>query len=104
MIRATSWLRVAAVAALTTLGVAGAEAGDFRGSGETGFVHDRKRDCCDDALLLAAEASAESCERAGGFADYDPRRLRGSCDAEYRQDDRGRLWYSCRSTVTVRCR
>ena len=81
-----------------------ASAGNYKGYGETGFVHDRKRDCCDEAVELAAEDSALSCERAGGFADYDPRRVRGSCEAEWRQDRRGDLVYSCRSTVTVRCR
>jgi hypothetical protein len=81
-----------------------ATAGSYKGYGETDFVHTRKRDCCEDALALAAENSARSCERAGGFADYDPRRLRGSCSSTSRRDGHGNSWYSCRSSVSVRCR
>ena len=57
-----------------------------------------------DALLLAAEDSARSCERAGGTPDYDPRRVRGVCDADWHQDSSGGLRFSCRASVTVRCR
>jgi len=81
-----------------------ATAGNYKGYAETGFIHDNKRECCEDAIYLAADDSALSCERAGGMPDYDPRRVRGSCDADWRQDSRGRLRFSCRASVTVRCR
>lgn len=104
MRRSPGRLLLLMVTLAATLIAGSAVAGSYKGFGETGFVHDRKRDCCDDAVALAAEDSALSCERAGGFADYDPRRVRGSCESEWRQDRRGTPVYSCRSAVTVRCR
>ena len=103
MKRAAALLTVLSIAAVV-LTAGTALAGNYKGYGDTGFVHDRKRDCCEDALLLAADDSALGCERAGGTPEFDPRRVRGVCDADWHQDSSGGLRYACRASVTVRCR
>ena len=81
-----------------------AAAGNYIGYGETGFSFSRKRDCCDAALEAAGRDSARACESAGGWADYDPRRLRGQCDTDWRQSSDGSVWYGCTAKTSVRCR
>ncbi len=94
----------AAAATILSMAAAASAAGGYKGYGSTGYEFDRKRDCCEEALLRAADDSAGACRRAGKLPDYDPRRLRGSCKSEWRQDGRGTVWYACESAVSVPCR
>lgn len=73
----------------------------FQGYARTGWDYDNKRDCCDDAVAMAQDNAADSCEAAGGRV----RRFgsaRGNCnwDADGNGYDRA---YQCEAKASVDC-
>lgn len=75
----------------------------YPGWGETDWCCYSKRECCDEAIALAQEASARNCETTGGTARPSGAR-RGSCSWEWTQDADGNAIYRCVSEAAVWCR
>lgn len=96
--------------ALTALAVASgaspAGAASHTAHGETDWIHTSKRECCNDAIARAQDASGVACENAGGSPT--PTRggvqRRGSCAWETTTDDVGVVIYRCRADAAVSCR
>jgi hypothetical protein len=100
---ATIALSVLAIIAL----VAGdALAGQYPGRGDTGWVYAGKRECCNEAIALAQNDSANACLLVGGT----PRQMRGGvqrrgfCNWESARDDAGATLFRCYAEATVGCR
>jgi len=75
----------------------------YQGWGDTGWNWYDKRDCCEEAVWLAQEASIRACEDAGGTAKVRSGSTRGLCDWDARGDGRDRL-YRCTADTDVLCR
>lgn len=81
-------------------------AGQHPTQSDTGWIHTGKRECCNDAIARAQDASAASCESVGG----SPAPLRGgvqrrgSCAWESAVDDDGVTVFRCRAEASVWCR
>ena len=98
--------RMVAAAAATALLVAaaGARAAQYPGWGDTGWVYASKRECCNAAIDIAAEYSANACVTTGGVPrSFAGASQRGTCSAEWMQHD-GSLLYRCYGEATVWCR
>jgi len=95
---------VAAVGLL--LAGAAARAAQYPGWGDTGWVSASKRDCCNAAIDLAAQYSAQACVAAGGVPrPFAGASQRGTCSAEWMQDQGGGgLLYRCYGEASVWCR
>ena len=99
--------RPAAVAAtaLLLLAATGARAAQYAGWGDTGWVYASKRDCCNAAIDIAAQYSAQACVTAGGVPrPFAGASQRGTCSAEWMQDGGGGLLYRCYGEASVWCR
>jgi hypothetical protein len=93
---------VAAVLLLSS-GIA-ARAAQYPGWGDTGWVHASKRECCNEAIAIAAEYSAQACMTAGGLPrSFAGSSQRGTCSAEWMQDG-GAILYRCYGEASVWCR
>lgn len=81
-------------------------AGQYAARSDTGWTHTGKRECCNDAIARAQDASAASCENAGGAPA--PLRggvqRRGSCAWQSAVDDDGATLYRCEAEASVWCR
>lgn len=83
-----------------------AQATQYPARSETGWVHTSKRECCNDAIARAQDASAVACENAGG----SPAPLRGgvqrrgSCAWEATTDEASVTVYRCRAEAAAGCR
>lgn len=73
---------------------------------DTGWIHTTKRECCNDALARAEQASAASCDDAGGAPA--PLRAgtarRGSCTWESSVDEDGVTVFRCQGDARMECR
>lgn len=78
-------------------------AGTYQGWGDTGWSHDNKRDCCDDAIWLAQDEAIAACEDAGGRARVRSGSTRGTCDWDARGSSFDRV-YRCKAQSSVDCR
>ena len=99
--------RTVAAAAATALLVAaaGARAAQYPGWGDTGWVYASKRECCNAAIGIAASYSADACVTAGGVpSPFRGASQRGTCSAEWMQDDAGDVVYRCYGEAAVWCR
>jgi hypothetical protein len=68
-------------------------------------VYASKRDCCNAAIDIAAEYSAQACMTAGGVPrPFAGSSQRGTCSAEWMQDEDGYLLYRCHGEASVWCR
>ncbi len=94
---------LATVAGAVLLTAAPLQAAQYPGWGETGWCCYSKRECCDEAIAIAQEASAWNCEMAGGTPRPSGSR-RGSCSWELTQDESGSAIYRCASEAVVHCR
>lgn len=94
-------------AALLAAGVfllpAVSSATSYEGYGDTGWSHDNKRDCCDDAVWLAQEHAILACEDAGGQPRVRSGSARGSCDWDAKGASYDRV-YRCTARTRVDCR
>jgi hypothetical protein len=99
---------IVALAAVVAIvgGPVAAGATQYAGHGDTDWVHVGKRDCCNDAIGRAQEASVIACENAGGVPS--PTRggvqRRGYCAWESARDDDGVVVYRCQAEARVWCR
>jgi hypothetical protein len=97
-------LLAAAAAALLSMTPA-ARAAQYPGWGDTGWVYASKRDCCDAAISIAQEYSAQACLNTGGL----PRPMsggvqRGSCSSEWTQDAQAGVLWRCYGEAAIWCR
>lgn len=93
----------AVATALVILAGTGARAAQYPGWGDTGWVFASKRECCNEAIAIAADYSAQACINTGGV----PRRFagasqRGTCSSEWMQYE-GALLYRCYGEAAVWC-
>lgn len=101
--------RLAAVTLFTAgllVGAASAaHATEYPGWGDTGWVYASKRECCNAAISIASQYSAEACVTAGGApTSFTGGGQRGSCSSEWMQNDDGSLMYRCYGEASVWCR
>jgi hypothetical protein len=92
--------------ALVLLLIAGtsARAAQYAGWGDTGWVYASKRECCNAAIDIAAEYSAQACINVGGVPrPFAGASQRGTCSSEWMQADGGIL-YRCYGEAAVWCR
>lgn len=106
----SKWRRAALLAAgaalfgaATFLAPASGEAATYEGYGDTGWGFDNKRDCCEEAVWLAQDNAAASCEDAGGQPKVRSGSARGSCDWDADGDAFNRV-YRCKARARVDCR
>lgn len=93
-------LALSLAAAATT-----AHASTYPGWGDTGWVYANKRECCNQAIAIATQYSAQACGTAGGVpVGFSGGGQRGSCTSEWTQDDSGTLLYRCYGEAAVWCR
>ena len=101
--RMTTRTAAAAVICLL-LGGGAARAAQYPGWGDTGWVYASKRDCCNAAIDIAAQYSAQACISAGGVPrSFAGASQRGTCSAEWMQYE-GSLVYRCYGEASVWCR
>ncbi len=94
----------AAAATALLVAAAGARAAQYPGWGDTGWVYASKRECCNAAIDIAAEHSANACVTTGGVPrSFAGASQRGTCSAEWMQHD-GSLLYRCYGEASVWCR
>jgi len=99
-----AWTVVCVGAAMVLLAGAGARAAQYPGWGDTGWVYASKRDCCDAAIEIAAQYSAQACVDSGGLPrPFAGASQRGTCSAEWMQYE-GSLLYRCYGEASVWCR
>ena len=85
--------------------VAAANAAQYPGWGDTGWVYASKRECCNAAIEIAASYSARACLTTGGVPrPFAGASQRGTCSAEWMQDGSGGLLYRCYGEASVWCR
>ena len=82
-----------------------ASATSYPGWGDTGWIYASKYQCCNQAIAIASQYSAQACVTAGG----NPRSFagggqRGSCTSEWQQDETGAMMYRCYGDASVWCR
>ena len=96
----------AALAAGLLVGAAGAaHASGYPGWGDTGWVYASKRECCNAAISIASQYSAQACVNSGGApTSFVGGGQRGSCSSEFMQADDGSLMYRCYGEASVWCR
>ena len=93
-----------AVVAVLVLAATTAGAAQYPGWSDTGWVYASKRDCCNAAIEIAAQYSAQACIDTGGVPRaFAGTSQRGTCSAEWMQID-GDLAYRCYGEASVWCR
>jgi hypothetical protein len=97
-------LAIACTLVVTSL-AATAFATEYPGWGDTGWVYASKYQCCNQAIAIAAQYSAQACVTAGGSPQsFAGGGQRGSCTSEFQQDDTGSMMYRCYGEASVWCR
>jgi hypothetical protein len=93
-------------AAILLVGAAAtASATEYPGWGDTGWIYANKRDCCNEAIAIASQYSAQACVTAGGApTSFTGGGQRGSCTSQFMQDDDGVMMYRCYGEASVWCR
>jgi hypothetical protein len=83
---------------------AGVQATEYPGWGDTGWVYESKRECCNYAIGIASQYSEQACSTSGGLpSPFDGGGQRGSCSAQWTQDASGYLMYRCYGEASVWC-
>lgn len=96
---------VMGIVALVSTCTGVARAAQYPGWGDTGWVYGSKRDCCNAAIEIAATYSANACVNSGGVPrPFAGASQRGTCSADWMQDDGGALLYRCYGEASVWCR
>ena len=91
--------------ALTVAIVGTARAGQYPAWGDTGWVYASRRECCNAALAIASDYSAQACVNSGGV----PRPFRGgvqrgTCQVQWAQGRSGGMLYRCYGETAIWCR
>jgi len=98
--------RAALVVVTVVLLVVPAGAAQYPARSDTDWVYASKRACCDGAIALAQQYSAEACHVSGGV----PSSLRGGvqrlgfCTWQSTRDANGAVLFRCQAEATVPCR
>jgi hypothetical protein len=96
---------VIAGVATVLLSAGGAVASQYPGWGDTGWVYASKRECCNAAINIAAQYSEQACVTVGGVpSPFAGASQRGTCSADWTQDDNGNMLYRCYGEAAVWCR
>jgi hypothetical protein len=91
------------VALLSVPVIAGAA--QYPGWGDTGWVHVSRRECCNAALAIANDYSAQACADSGGVpSPFRGGVQRGTCKVDWTQDDYGGMIYRCYGEAAMWCR
>ena len=98
-----SLVRGVAAALLIVATSATVHAAEYEGAGNTGWIWNNQRDCCDDAVAIAQQDSAVRCRDSGGVPKIPGGLARGMCDWETQGDTLDRV-YRCTATANVPCR
>jgi hypothetical protein len=81
-----------------------ASAAQYPGWGDTGWVYASRRDCCNAAISIANEYSAQACINSGGRPNgFRGGGQRGTCQAEWTQDNAGGMLYRCYGEAAIWC-
>jgi hypothetical protein len=97
--------RVVLGAAVLLVTAAGVHAAQYPGWGDTGWVYASKRECCNAAIDIAASYSSQACITIGGVpSPFAGASQRGTCSADWTQDEEGNLLYRCYGEASVWCR
>jgi hypothetical protein len=98
-------VRTVSAATVACLLLAGAaRAAQYPGWGDTGWVYASKRECCDAAINIAAQYSAQACVEVGGVPkSFAGSAQRGTCSAQWMQHE-GSVIYRCSGEASVWCR
>ena len=95
---------IAVAAALLLLAGTRAQGAQYPGWGDTGWVYASKRECCNGAIAIAADYSAQACMTAGGIPrPFAGASQRGTCTSEWMQYE-GDMLYRCYGEAAVWCR
>jgi hypothetical protein len=90
--------------ALLLLSGAVARATEYPGWGDTGWVYESKRDCCNDAIAIASQYSEQACTTAGGYpSPFVGGGQRGSCNWQWMQDAYGNIMNRCYGEAAIWC-
>src|SRR5213593_664402 len=96
---------VLSAGAVLLLAATQARAAQYPGWGDTGWVYASKRECCNAAIEIAAQYSAHACVTVGGVPkSFAGASQRGTCSAEWMQDEAGGVLYRCYGEASVWCR
>ncbi len=99
------WRTSIAAVTMLLLIVPAARAAQYPGWGDTGWVYASKRECCNEAIAIAADYSAEACVNAGGVPrPFAGASQRGTCTSEWQQDGSGGMLRRCYGEASVWCR
>ena len=79
-------------------------ASEYPAWGDTGWVYASKRECCNAAIRIAQQYSAEACIGVGGVPRPMRGGARGSCEAQWMQLEDASIVYRCVSESAVWCR
>jgi len=95
----------AVILGVLLLGLAtGVRATEYPGWGDTGWVYESKRECCNDAIGIASQYSEQACTTSGGYpSPFEGGGQRGSCSSQSNQDAQGYVMYRCYGEATVWC-
>jgi hypothetical protein len=98
--------RLTALSALLVASFVGtAHATQYPGWGDTGWIYASKYECCNQAIAIASQYSAQACYTAGGSPQsFAGGGQRGSCRADFQQDDEGNMMYRCYGEAAIWCR
>jgi hypothetical protein len=81
-----------------------ARASEYPGWGDTGWVYESKRECCNYAIEIASQYSEQACTTSGGMpSPFVGGGQRGSCSSQWTQDDNGYTWFRCYGETSVWC-
>jgi hypothetical protein len=81
-----------------------APAAQYPGWGDTGWISVSKRECCNEAIGIAASYSSQACVNVGGLPrPFAGAAQRGTCSAQWTQDEDGNLLYRCYGEASVWC-
>lgn len=92
------------LALFVSASVGRARASEYPGWGDTGWVYESKRECCNDAIAIASQYSERACANSGGRpSPFVGGGQRGSCSAQWTQDRDENTMYRCYGEASVWC-
>jgi hypothetical protein len=77
---------------------------EYPGWGDTGWVYEGKRDCCNEAIAIASQYSEQACTTSGGMpSPFVGGGQRGDCSWQITQDGNGYTMYRCYGQASIWC-
>ena len=91
-------------AALLVLDTRASRASEYPGWGDTGWVYENKRECCNEAIGIASQYSEQECNTSGGRpSPFEGVGNRGTCSWQMTQDGYGNTLNRCYGQAAVWC-